>query len=312
MSSSSTPTSPTTGRPGTLTVSTATPTVISLAVAARVVVTTGPGEAAVQVEFAFGVIHGPCRRCGWPPGSDGLVVDTDVDWHEHDRLLKVACPSTSTPTARRRRSSSGTSNGRPTTILRGTPPGSSTSPTGSCMSASPAYGVAVVNAGIYGHEVSAAARAGRRPGHRGPAVDHPQRRLPRPTGRKRPPPFPLRHRARAPPSPMPSATATTSTSPLRPVMAERGGRAAVDGGQRRRGGRGGKGGGRPLRRRRPALLRVARGAGHGGVSAGFPVRSASVTDLLERTLNELTVQDNSAVTMQIEAVRGGDAEGCQR
>ena len=31
---------------------------------------------------------------------------------------------------------------------------------------------------------------------------------------------------------------------------------------------------------------------------GFPVRSASVTDLLERTLNELTVQDG-AVTMQL-------------
>jgi alpha-mannosidase len=92
--------------------------------------------------------------------SRALVVETEVDWREHDRLLKVALPID----VHTDRSSSEIQFGH---IQRPTHDNTSWDAARFEFVAhrfvhvgEPGYGVAVVNDGIYGHEVAAMERAG--------------------------------------------------------------------------------------------------------------------------------------------------------
>ncbi|HXW79971.1 MAG TPA: glycoside hydrolase family 38 C-terminal domain-containing protein, partial [Acidimicrobiales bacterium] len=55
------------------------------------VVSSGPDEAAVRLEYVFGASRA-VQTLRLARGSQALEVDTELDWREHDRLLKVAFP----------------------------------------------------------------------------------------------------------------------------------------------------------------------------------------------------------------------------
>ena len=55
------------------------------------VVKSGPDEAAIRVEYAFGASRA-VQTLSLAAGSRVLDVDLELDWREHERLLKVALP----------------------------------------------------------------------------------------------------------------------------------------------------------------------------------------------------------------------------
>lgn len=119
----------------------------------------GPQEAAVQLEYNFGSSRA-VQTLRLTSGSPALVVDMEVDWREHERLLKVALPVD----VHADQSSSEIQFGH---VQR--PTHSNTSWDDARFEfvahrfvhvGETGYGVAVVNAGIYGHEVRAMERAG--------------------------------------------------------------------------------------------------------------------------------------------------------
>jgi alpha-mannosidase len=123
------------------------------------VLSSGPEEAAVRVEYRFGSSRA-VQTLRLAADSRALVVETEVDWREHDRLLKVALPID----VHTDRSSSEIQFGH---IQRPTHDNTSWDAARFEFVAhrfvhvgEPGYGVAVVNDGIYGHEVAAMERAG--------------------------------------------------------------------------------------------------------------------------------------------------------
>jgi alpha-mannosidase len=119
----------------------------------------GPEEAAVRVEYRFGSSRA-VQTLRLAADSRALVVDIELDWREHDRLLKVALPID----VHADRSSSEIQFGH---IQRPTHDNTSWDAARFEFVAhrfvhvgEPGYGVAVVNDGIYGHEVGAMERAG--------------------------------------------------------------------------------------------------------------------------------------------------------
>ena len=259
----------------------------------------GPDEAAVQVEYAFGSSRAvqtlaAGRRQPGPGGGHWSWTGTSTS-----ACSRWLSPSTCTPTGRRRRSSSGTCE-RPTHT--------NTSWDDARFEfvahrfvhvGEPGYGVAVVNGGIYGHEVTALGAAGRRTGHPGPAVRHPRRHVSRTpgatTGR-------IASATRSSPG-RPSPTPCAHGLPVQPPAA---------------------GGHRPSERwhrwsldNEAVVVEAVKAADDrsgdvvvrcyeslGGratatLQAGFPVRSAAVTDLLERTLTDVAVDDDNSVRVQL-------------
>ncbi len=123
------------------------------------VLSRGPREAAIRTEYVFGSSRA-VQVLRLAAGSQELVVETEVDWHEHGRLLKVALPLD----VHADRSSSEIQFGH---VQRPTHNNTSWDEARFEFVAhrfvhvgEPGYGVAVVNDGIYGHEVGALPRAG--------------------------------------------------------------------------------------------------------------------------------------------------------
>ena len=123
------------------------------------VLSSGPEEVAVRFEYVFGRSRA-AQVLRLSAGSRELVVETDVDWHEHERLLKVAFPID----VHADQSSSEIQFGH---VERPTHNNTSWDDARFEFVAhrflhvgEPGYGVAVVNNGIYGHEVRALPRAG--------------------------------------------------------------------------------------------------------------------------------------------------------
>ena len=123
------------------------------------VIASGPEEAAVQVEYLFGASRA-VQTLRLARGSKVLEVATEVDWHEHDRFLKVAFPID----VHADRSTSEIQFGH---LERPTHTNTSWDAARFEFAAhrfvhvgEPGYGVAIVNGGIYGHEVVATERAG--------------------------------------------------------------------------------------------------------------------------------------------------------
>jgi alpha-mannosidase len=123
------------------------------------VVENGPGEAAVRVEYAFGSSHA-VETLSLAAGSRVLEVDLELDWREHDRLLKLALPVD----VHADRSTSEIQFGhleRPThtntswDVARFEYVAHRFAHVGE-----PGFGVAVVNRGTYGHEVTALGKPG--------------------------------------------------------------------------------------------------------------------------------------------------------
>jgi alpha-mannosidase len=119
----------------------------------------GPLEAVVQVEYTFGSSRA-VQTLRLAAGSKALVVDTELDWREHDRFLKVAFPVD----VHAEQSSSEIQFGH---IHRPTHTNTSWDNARFEFVAhrfvhvgEPGYGVAIVNGGIYGHEVRAIPRRG--------------------------------------------------------------------------------------------------------------------------------------------------------
>jgi alpha-mannosidase len=119
----------------------------------------GPQEAAVRVEYVFGRSRA-VQVLRLAAGHRELVVDMEVDWYEHDRLLKVALPIDVHADV----SSSEIQFGH---VQRPTHNNTSWDEARFEFVAhrfvhvgEPGYGVAVVNDGIYGHEVRALPRTG--------------------------------------------------------------------------------------------------------------------------------------------------------
>jgi alpha-mannosidase len=118
-----------------------------------------PKEAAVRAQYRFGSSRA-VQTLRLAANSRALVVDLEVDWREHDRFLKVALPID----LHADRSSSEIQFGH---IQRPTHNNTSWDAARFEFVAhrfvhvgEPGYGVAVVNDGIYGHEVGAMERAG--------------------------------------------------------------------------------------------------------------------------------------------------------
>jgi alpha-mannosidase len=123
------------------------------------VLSAGPEEAAVRIEYVFGSSRA-VQILRLAANSTALVVETEVDWHEHDRLLKVSLPID----VHADRSTSEIQFGH---VQRPTHDNTSWDAARFEFVAhrfvhigEPGYGVAVVNGGIYGHEVEAIARSG--------------------------------------------------------------------------------------------------------------------------------------------------------
>jgi alpha-mannosidase len=123
------------------------------------VLSRGPQEAAIRLEYVFGSSRA-VQVLRLAAGRRELSVETDVDWHEHDRLLKVALPID----VHADQSSSEIQFGH---VERPTHNNTSWDDARFEFVAhrfvhveEPGYGVAVVNDGIYGHEVRAIPRAG--------------------------------------------------------------------------------------------------------------------------------------------------------
>jgi alpha-mannosidase len=123
------------------------------------VLSSGPEEAAVRVEYRFGSSRA-VQTLRLAADSRALVVDLELDWREHDRLLKVALPFD----VHADRSSSEIQFGH---IQRPTHDNTSWDAARFEFVAhrfvhvgEPGYGIAVVNGGTYGHEVGAMERTG--------------------------------------------------------------------------------------------------------------------------------------------------------
>jgi alpha-mannosidase len=123
------------------------------------VVSSGPEEAAVQVEYLFGESR-VVQTLRLAAGSDALEVDTDVDWHEHERLLKASFPID----VHADQSLSEIQFGH---VQRPTHTNTSWDTARFEFVAhrfvhvgEAGYGVAIVNDGIYGHDVGVIERAG--------------------------------------------------------------------------------------------------------------------------------------------------------
>ncbi len=123
------------------------------------VLSDGPQEASVRVEYVFGRSRA-VQVLRLAAGRPELVVETEVDWHEHERLLKVALPVD----VHADQSSSEIQFGH---VERPTHNNTSWDDARFEFVAhrfvhvgEAGYGVAVVNDGIYGHEVRALPRTG--------------------------------------------------------------------------------------------------------------------------------------------------------
>jgi alpha-mannosidase len=121
------------------------------------IVSAGPAEAAVRNRYRFGASEA-VQTLRLAADSGELVVETEVDWHEHDRLLKVALPVD----VHAETSCSEIQFGH---LRRPTHTNTSWDAARFEFVAhrfvhmgEPGYGVAVVNDGIYGHEVVAEER----------------------------------------------------------------------------------------------------------------------------------------------------------
>ena len=95
------------------------------------VLSSGPAEAVVRVEYRFGSSR-PCRPCGWRPTAERWWWTLKLTGVSMTACSRSPSPSTSTPTGRHRRSSSGTSNGPLTTTPPGTLPVLNSLPTALC------------------------------------------------------------------------------------------------------------------------------------------------------------------------------------
>ena len=127
--------------------------------AAVAVVSDGPGEAAVRLEYAFGSSRA-VQVLRLTAGSDVLVLETEVDWQEEDRFLKVAFPVD----VHADWSSAEIQFGH---VRRPTHTNTSWDAARFEIVAhrflhigEPGYGVAIVNGGIYGHDVTTIEREG--------------------------------------------------------------------------------------------------------------------------------------------------------
>jgi alpha-mannosidase len=119
----------------------------------------GPGEAALRLEYAFGPSKA-VQTLRLAAGSRVLDVEIELDWHEQEKLLKVDIPVD----VHADRSTSEIQFGH---LQRATHTNTSWEEARFEFVAhrylhvgEPGYGVAVVNDGIYGHEARAVARAG--------------------------------------------------------------------------------------------------------------------------------------------------------
>ena len=119
----------------------------------------GPDEAAIRVEYAFGASRA-VQTLSLAAGSRVLDVDLELDWREHERLLKVALPVD----VHADRSTAEIQFGH---VERPTHTNTSWDVARFEYVAhrflhvgEPGFGVAVVNRGTYGHEVTALGKPG--------------------------------------------------------------------------------------------------------------------------------------------------------
>jgi alpha-mannosidase len=261
------------------------------------VLSRGPQEAAIQVEYVFGSSRA-VQTLRLAAGSPSLVVDLEVDWREHDQLLKVALPID----VHADQSSSEIQFGH---IQR--PTHTNTSWDAARFEfvahrfihvAEPGYGVTVVNAGIYGHEVAAMERAGggratlaRLTIVRGPTFPDPRGDngmhhfryaiIPGTTVADA-----VRHGYQFN-LPVRAATAEAAVAPLVALDNEAVVVEAVKAADDRSG---------------DVVVRCYESVGGRATTtlkANFPVRQASVTDLLERQLEDLEVGSDNVVALQL-------------
>lgn len=123
------------------------------------VLSEGPEEAGLRVEYVFSSSR-VTQTLRLAAGSEALEVDTELDWHEHERLLKVALPFDV-------HADSSTAEIQFGHLKRPTHTNTSWDEARFEFVAhrylhvgEPGYGVAVVNDGTYGHEATALPRAG--------------------------------------------------------------------------------------------------------------------------------------------------------
>ncbi len=261
------------------------------------VVSRGPEEVAVRFDYVFGRSRA-AQVLRLSAGRRELVVETDVDWHERDRFLKVALPVD----VHADQSSSEIQFGH---VERPTHNNTSWDDARFEFVAhrfvhvgEPGYGVAVVNDGIYGHEVRALPREG---GGRATLVRLSILRsatFPDPRGENG-----LHHFRYAL---VPGAAMTDAVRhgyqfnlPLRAAMAEReiepvvavANEAVVVEAVKAADDRSGD-----------LVVRCYESLGGRAtttVRAGFPVRRAQVTDLLERHLDDLEVEDGHQLRVEL-------------
>jgi alpha-mannosidase len=261
------------------------------------VVKSGPDQVAVQVEYAFGASR-VVQTLALAPGSPVLEVDMELDWREHERLLKVAMPVD----VHADRSTSEIQFGH---LERPTHTNTSWDVARFEYVAhrfvhvgEPGFGVAVVNRGIYGHEVTALGKPGggratmvrltvvrgpRFPDHRADNGAH-RFHYGIVTGATVADAVRAGYQFNLPLRTVPSALEMGPLVRLdNDAIVVEAVKAADD-------------------RSGDVVLRCYESLG-GRASAtlrfGFHVRSASVTDLLERPLTDLTVVDTNTVTMQL-------------
>ena len=236
----------------------------------------------------FGVVHGRAGCSPSRPAAPRSDIEHDVDWHERQKLLKLAFPLD----VHADRAASEIQFGH---VHRPTHTNTSWDaarfetlrPPLGARGREPASGVAVANDSTYGHDIGRrrATAAARR---RGAAVAAARAPFPRPRGRPGQPPAARRPRrrrrhprcrARGLPA-QPAACARSSAAPPR----SRSFASSGSDGHRRRGGQARRG---PQRRRRRARSTRRTAAGPGAaVVAGFDVDEIVETDLLERPLEE--------------------------
>jgi len=261
------------------------------------VLSAGPQVASVEVTYRFGASKAT-QTLSLAAGSAELVVDLEVDWHEHERLLKVELPLDVHADA----STSEIQFGH---LARPTHENTSWDAARFEFVAhrfvhvgEPDYGVAVVNNGIYGHEVVAVEREG---GGKATLVRLSVLRSPNfpdPRGE------PGMHRSRyaiIPGAtiadavrhgyhfnlPLRAATAEHEVAPLvafdnEAVVVE-----AIKAADDRSG---------------DVVVRCYESLGNRAITsvkASFPVRRASLTDLLERETEQIEVAEGNLVTLKL-------------
>lgn len=118
-----------------------------------------PGEAVLEVRRAFGD-SSVRQRIVLAPGASGLRIETEVDWHERQKLLKLGFPLD----VRADRSAAETQFGH---VFRPIPVNTSWDAARFEVCAhrwihvgEPGYGVAIANRAVYGHDVTRTVRAG--------------------------------------------------------------------------------------------------------------------------------------------------------